>query len=87
MMQSRFVRSVHSKVHAVWTSGTTALETEVPSRLAVLSFVIRVSWDAESPVLGIFVWMILHAIQAKAIEVASNLPFCMLYHAFPQMRA
>lgn len=67
-----------------------AHETEVPGRLAVsdaASCVIGMSWDAKSPVLGILVWMILHAVQTETIKVALNLPSCVLHHAFPRARA
>ena len=70
MMQSTFFLLVHSGLHTVWISVTTAHETEIPGRLTVSDaaiFVIHVSWDVESPVLRILVRMILHAIQTLSL--------------------
>lgn len=86
MMQSRFSFLVHSGLRTVWISVTTPHKTEVPGRLAVsdaASVIIHVSWSVESPVLGILVWMILHAIQTQTVEIAFNLSSCILHHTFP----
>lgn len=86
IMQSRFFLLVHSGLHTVWISVTTPHKAEVPARFAMsdaASVVIHVSWGVESPVLRILVWIILHAIQTQAVEIAYNLSSYILHHTFP----